>query len=135
MNSKICLNYSTNLESCTLDNITALIKEMLPLILEEIFRIILLGFAEKYKESEVTDKCDCSYNASSSEAGQKKNLVKRNLFSSLSHPLPFSRMLPSTLVPPDGFPSLRIPPAGFPSLSSSLLTVSRFLRIPPAIQT
>ena len=63
MDSKICLNYSISLESCTLDNITALIKQILPLILEEIFTIILLGFAEKYKESEVTDKCDCSYNA------------------------------------------------------------------------
>ena len=62
MNSKICLNYSINLEPCTLDNITALIKEILPLILEDIFAIILLGFAEKYKESEVTDKCDYSNN-------------------------------------------------------------------------
>ena len=63
MNSKISLNYSINLESCTLDNITALMKELLPLILEDVFGIILLAFAEKYKESEVTDKCDCSSNA------------------------------------------------------------------------
>ena len=49
MDSKICLNYSISLESCSLDNITALIKEILPLVLEEIFTIILLGFAEKYK--------------------------------------------------------------------------------------
>ena len=60
MNSKICLNYSISLESCTLDNITALIKELLPLILEDIFGIILLAFAEKYKDSKVTDKCNCS---------------------------------------------------------------------------
>tara|TARA_B100000809_G_scaffold117047_1_gene115298 strand:- start:86 stop:1345 length:1260 start_codon:yes stop_codon:yes gene_type:complete len=63
MNSKICLNYSISLESCTLDNITALIKELLPLILEDIFELILLEFAEKYKESELSDKCNCSNNA------------------------------------------------------------------------
>ena len=63
MNSKINLNYSISLESCTLDNITALIKEMLPLILEDVFGIVLLYFAEKYKESEETYKCDCSSNS------------------------------------------------------------------------
>ena len=78
MNSKICLNYSINLESCTLDNITALIKEILPLILEDIFAIILLGFAEKYKQSEVTDKCDCSNNAQLKWAHKigRKSIVK-----------------------------------------------------------
>ena len=63
MNSKICLNYSINLESCTLDNITALIKELLPLILEDIFKIILLEFGQRYKDSEGTHKCDCSNTA------------------------------------------------------------------------
>ena len=60
MNSDISLNYSINLESCTLDNITALIKELLPLILEDIFTIILIAFGQRYKDSKITSKCNCS---------------------------------------------------------------------------
>lgn len=63
MNSKISLNYSIDLESCTLDHITALIKRLLPLILEDLFRIILLEFAERYKNSDAVDKCNCSPDA------------------------------------------------------------------------
>jgi hypothetical protein len=78
MNSKICLNYSISLESCTLDNITALIKELLPLILEDIFGFILLEFAEKYKVSEVIDKCNCSNNAQLKWAHKigRKSIIK-----------------------------------------------------------
>ena len=78
MNSKINLNYSINLDSCTLDNITALIKVMLPLILEDLFGIILLEFAEKYKESEETYKCDCSSNSQLKWAHKigRKSIVK-----------------------------------------------------------
>ena len=63
MDSKISLNYGISVESCSLDNITALIKDLLPLILEDIFGTILLKFAEKYKDSESPYKCDCSDNA------------------------------------------------------------------------
>ena len=63
MDSEINLNYSINLDSCTLDSIIALVKKLLPLIFEDVFTSILCEFAEKYKESEATDKCDCSNNA------------------------------------------------------------------------
>ena len=78
MNSQINLNYSINLDSCTLDNITALIKVMLPLILEDIFGIILLAFAEKYKDSEDTYKCNCSSSAQLKWAHKigRKSIVK-----------------------------------------------------------
>ena len=78
MNSNISLNYSINLNSCTLDNITALIKELLPLILEDIFTIILLHFGQKYKDSEATDKCDCSHNAQLKWAHKigRKSIIK-----------------------------------------------------------
>ena len=78
MNSNISLNYSINLNSCTLDNITALIKELLPLILEDVFTIILLHFGQKYKDSEAIDKCDCSHNAQLKWAHKtgRKSIVK-----------------------------------------------------------
>lgn len=57
MNSKLYLEYNINLKSCTLDNITALFKELLPLILEDLFSQILLEYGQHYKES---TSCDCS---------------------------------------------------------------------------
>ena len=62
MNSNISLNlnYSINIESCSLDNITALIKKLLPLILEDLVAIILLDFGQKYKGSNITSKCNRS---------------------------------------------------------------------------
>jgi len=78
MNSQISLDYSINLDSCTLDNMTVLIKEILPLILEDVFGAILLGFATKYKDSEATNKCDCSINSQLKWAHKvgRKSIVK-----------------------------------------------------------
>ena len=53
MNSKINLNYSINLESCTLDNISALIKEMVPLILEDILELSYWGLLRNTKSLKI----------------------------------------------------------------------------------
>ncbi|MCM8538294.1 MAG: hypothetical protein NE334_20295 [Lentisphaeraceae bacterium] len=74
MNSKLCLNYSISLESCTLNNITALLKELLPLILEDIFCLILFEFGDIYKNDST---CDCSVNSRlkwSHKVGRKSNI-------------------------------------------------------------
>ena len=42
MNSQISLHYNISLESCTFENITALFKSLLPLILEDVFTFIFI---------------------------------------------------------------------------------------------
>ena len=75
MDSKICLEYNISLDSCTLDNITALSKELLPLILEDLFSLILLDFGQNYKEN---NHCDCSSTSRLKWAHKigKKSIVK-----------------------------------------------------------
>jgi len=74
MNSQISLNYNIKLESCSFENITALFKELLPLILEDVFTLILLHYGGKFKDE---NACACSLGSRykwSNKIGRKSSI-------------------------------------------------------------